>query len=303
MGVSTKHGAVALGVVVATAGWACGGSGAAVADSAVTPPSSTVGTEPPPSTVPTDTTVASGPDGGAPTHTTTDGADTDGDGLPDALEATLAHDALPFLSIHPNDACRTHGIAVRITPHPRNPKLVVIWGVVLYNQDCGATRHPGDDEGFGVLVDPSLAAGAGILALRAISHQDTACEHTTTCGTCGDLAPCTTATKNGMPYPVLFPSKDKHGNYVSAAVCASSVVCDLGGCAQATTDATAAVVNVGEPNHPLVGDLTAQGFITTANGWTESSLFHFDPWKAGAFGQAGDLSADLVDRRFVIDCP
>ena len=294
MGISMKRGVVAVALVVATAGWACGGDGAAVVTVA---PASTAGTEPPPTGTGPTADAAAGDASSAST------VDTDGDGLSDALEATLAHDALPFLSIHPNDACRTHGVAVRITPHPRSPKLIVIWGVVLYNQDCGATRHPGDDEGFGVLVDPSLPAGAGILALRAISHQDTACEHTTTCGTCGGFSPCTTATKNGIPYPVLFPSKDKHGNYVDAAVCASSIVCDLGGCAQATADATAAVINVGEPGHPLVNDLTAQGFITAANGWTETSLFHFDPWKAGDFGQAGDLSADLVDDRFVIDCP
>lgn len=284
---------VALVVAAATAVWACGGDGAAVAINRTVAPPSTAGTEPPPSTVAT-VTVADGGD--------TADADRDGDGLSDALEATLAHDALPFLSIHPNDGCRTHGIAVRITPHPRSPGLVMIRGVVLYNQDCGATRHPGDDEGFGVLVDPSLPAAAGILAVRAISHQDTACEHTTTCGSCGGLSPCTTATKNGMAYPVLYPSKDKHGNYVDSAVCASSIVCDLGGCAQATTDAAVAVVNVGEPTHPLVDDLTAQGFITAANGWTETSLFHFDPWKPGDFGEAGDLSADLVDDRFVIDC-
>jgi hypothetical protein len=38
-----------------------------------------------------------------------------------------------------------------------------------------------------------------------------------------------------------------------------------------------------------------------ANGWTEAALFNFDPWKAGIFGGAGDVSLDLVDSSFVVD--
>jgi len=58
--------------------------------------------------------------------------------------------------------------------------------------------------------------------------------------------------------------------------------------------------------HPLVHDLTTQGFVTAQNGWTKSELLDFDPWKAGTFGGAGDVSKDLVDTSFVIDttgCP
>jgi len=159
---------------------------------------------------------------------------------------------------------------------------------------------------FGVVIDPSKPAPAGILALRAISHQGTPCQQITTCGACPGMTACTTAQRNGAPYPVVFPSKDKHGNYVVKATCDQSLLCDFGGCALSPTAASSPMVNVGEPSHPLVHDLTNDGFITPANGFTKTELMHFDPWKPGDFGAAGDVSQDLVDPAFVVDttaCP
>ena len=62
------------------------------------------------------------------------------------------------------------------------------------------------------------------------------------------------------------------------------------------------MVNAGEPGAHLVSNLTTQGFITAANGWTEEELFDFDPWAPGDFGSAGDVSDDLVDLEFLPDC-
>jgi hypothetical protein len=232
--------------------------------------------------------------------------DSDGDGLSDALERSLATDYLPFVSVHPSDGCKTHGLLVRIAPHPKEPKRVMMWIDVLYDQDCGANGHPGDDEMFGAVIDPSKPAPTGILALRAISHQGTPCEHTSTCGSCTGMTACATAERAGKTYPVVFPSKDKHGNYVDKGACDTSFICDFGGCGLASAPDTAPIVNAGEPAHPLVHDLTTEGFVTSANGWTQAALMHFDPWKAGTFGGAGDVSKDLVDVSFVIDtkaCP
>jgi hypothetical protein len=232
--------------------------------------------------------------------------DTDGDGLSDALEHRIATDYLPFVSVHPSDGCKTHGLVVRIAPHPKEPARVMMWIDVLYDQDCGANGHAGDDEMLGAVVDPAKPAPAGILALRAISHQNTPCEHTSTCGSCSGMTACATATRDGKPYPVVFPSKDKHGNYTDKGACDTSFVCDFGGCGVASAPDVAPVVNVGEPTHPLVDDLTKNGFITSANGWKAAELMNFDPWKAGNFGGAGDVSKDLVDAAFVIDttaCP
>jgi hypothetical protein len=239
-----------------------------------------------------------GDDGGGP--------DSDGDGLPDALEKKIATDYLPFLSIHPNDSCKTHGLLYRVSPHPKEPKRVMMWVDVLYDQDCGANGHPGDDEEFGVVVDPSKPAPAGILAVRGISHQGTPCEHVSTCGTCTGMTACTTAQRAGLAYPVVYPSENKHGNYVDKDFCDVNIICDFGGCGLATAPDNAPAVNAGEPTHPLVHDLTTQGFITTANGWKQTDLMNYDPWKPGIFGGAGDISKDLVDNSYVVDttaCP
>ena len=252
--------------------------------------------------VPSDTTASDSP-------ITTDakpGTDVDLDGLDDALEDEWATAYLPYVSLHPAEGCPTHGIIVRVAPHPKEAKRVMLWYDVLYDNDCGASGHVGDDETFGVVIDPTRPAPDGILAERAISHQGTPCEHTSTCGKCTGLSACTTQKRLGKDYPTLFPSKDKHGNYVDKASCSASFVCDFGGCSLSAAADAPPIVNVGEPGHPRIKNLTTEGFITTANGWKNAALMNFDPWKPGNFGGAGDVSNDLVDLAFVVDttaCP
>ena len=232
--------------------------------------------------------------------------DRDEDQLDDARELEWARAYLPYLSISPSDKCSTHGVLARVSPHPSEKGRVMIWYDVLYDADCGTNGHAGDDEMFGVVIDPKKPAPDGILAIRTISHQNTPCEHSVTCGRCAGMKACGTAKRDGKDTPVVYPSKDKHGNYADAAVCASSFVCDFGGCQLSPTPDVPAIVNVGEPAHPFVHDLTTEGFVTAAAGWKHSELMHFDPWKPGNFGGAGDVSKDLVDASFVIDtkaCP
>jgi hypothetical protein len=232
--------------------------------------------------------------------------DVDQDGIDDAVEDSWASDYFPYLSIHPSDGCPTHGLLVRVSPHPTEKGRVMIWYDVLYNDDCGANGHVGDDEVFGVVIDPTKPAPGGILAERAISHQGTLCEQTTTCGQCTGMTACATATRNGKAYPLMFPSKDKHGNYADQGTCNASIICDFGGCALSAAADAPPFVNAGEPGHPRVTDLTAQGFVTTANGWTHPELMGFNPWTPGTFGGAGDVSMDLVDQSYVVDttaCP
>jgi hypothetical protein len=233
-------------------------------------------------------------------------ADRDHDGIADAQEAAWADAYFPYYSIHPSDGCKTHGVLFRMMPHPQEMGRIVVIYDVLYDADCGASGHDGDDEQFAIVFDPKRAAPEGILAVRAISHQDTPCEHDTTCGQCSGMSACGTAMRSGKAYPAVYPSKDKHGTYADMATCSGSFICDFGGCALSAAPDAPSFVNAGEPAYPLVHDLTANGFITTANGWTHMELFGFDPWKAGNFGGAGDVSKDLVDVRFVVDttgCP
>ena len=245
-------------------------------------------------------------DDGAPTSDATASADLDRDGIPDAQELAWADAYFPYYSIHPSDGCKTHGVLFRMMPHPQQAARIVVIYVVLYDADCGASGHSGDDEVFAIVFDPKRPAPGGILAVRAISHQDTPCEHDTTCGQCSGMPACGTATRAGKAYPAVYPSKDKHGTYADLATCSSSFICDFGGCALSAAPDAPPFVNAGEPGHPLVSDLTTNGFVTTANRWTHTDLQHFDPWKAGSFGGAGAVSNDLVDTRFVVDtsaCP
>ncbi len=249
-------------------------------------------------------------DQGAPSQTgvseETDLLDRDHDGIADAREAELAAAYLPFVSVHKDDGCNVHGILYRLAPHPKASGRVMMWVDVLYAEDCGANGHIGDNEMFSLVFDPEVPAPAGILAVRAISHQGTPCEHITTCGQCSGMTTCETGWRDGQAYPVVYASKNKHGGYVDKGTCSSSLLCDYGGCGLAPVASTAPMVNAGEPAHALVHDLTTEGFITEANGWADSSLMHFDPWATGNFGRAGSVANDLVDEAFVIDvskCP
>ncbi|MBI3205800.1 MAG: hypothetical protein HYZ29_29965 [Myxococcales bacterium] len=226
--------------------------------------------------------------------------DLDGDGLDDAAELALAQQYFPYFSPAPNDKCPRHGVLFRAAPHPADGSKVALWYVVLFEEDCGANSHVGDDEVFGVVVDPKTPAPAGLLAMRAISHQGTVCEKTTTCGSLPGCKPCVTATKSGAAFPVVFASVNKHGTYVEEGTCDLNVICDFGGCSLNPTPDAPPFVNAGEPGKPLTSDLTQNGFITSGNGWTKTELFGFDPWANKDFGGAGNVTDDLGDAAFVI---
>ena len=226
----------------------------------------------------------------------------DGDGIDDEAERRLAESYFPYFSVDSREDCGRHGVLFRLSPHPSDPTKIAIWYVVLFERDCGLRgigAHVGDDEVFGVVVDPSVPAPEGILAVRAISHQNTTCENVTTCGKLPRCAPCETATRNGRPYPVVYSSFRKHGGYTSSGEC-NSWPCDFHGCSLSAAPDEPVFVNAGEPGHPLVRDLTNAGLVTQASGWTEPSLMHFDPWSGRKFGGAGDVTDDMEDTSFLV---
>ncbi|MEW5853467.1 MAG: hypothetical protein AB2A00_32120 [Myxococcota bacterium] len=231
----------------------------------------------------------------------TPSGDNDGDGVDDGFEAQLAHDYFPFFSLHPDDECTTHGVLFRVAPHPDDTARIMIWFDVLYDRDCGASSHEGDNEAFGVVVDPGVPAPTGILAVRSISHQGTVCQVVTDCGPCAPGGACTTACRNGALYPVVFASVNKHGGYVKEQRCDQNLICDFGGCGLNTTPTNPPMVNAGEPGRPLVNNLTTQGFINAEHGWTSQTLMNYDPWGGAEFGGAGNVAEDLVDTAFVIN--
>mgnify|MGYP001577001860 CR=1 FL=1 len=234
-------------------------------------------------------TVDSGvPDSGVADAGADAGVDLDGDGLDDALEARLAQTWLPVLAVHPQDACPLGGIVYRARKHPLDPSLVFVTWVYLLERDCGLTSHVGDDEVFAATINPAT----GVTALRAISHQGTVCQRTGTCGTCGSLSGC---EQNDAGRPLVYFSKDKHGGYTTLSGC-NTLTC-LDQCVVGDRPGVP-LVNAGEPGAHLTEDLTDAGFITAANGWTEASLLHFNPWGATDFGGAGNVNSDLIDPAF-----
>ncbi|HSD90596.1 MAG TPA: hypothetical protein VLB44_23890 [Kofleriaceae bacterium] len=241
-----------------------------------------------------------GPDASSVTADAPITSDVDGDGLADDLEDQLARDYLPYVSLDPGDGCALSGFVARVRPHPKDATKILIVYSHLFQEDCGLGGHVGDNEAFGIAIDPNVPAPAGILAIRAASHQGTLCQRTTECSTCaGDSRThCDLATDGGMQWPVVYASKDKHGQYASKSGCPLLGTC-FDQCTLNPQRDIAPVVNVGEPTHHMVGDLTAQGFITPANGWTEPSLMNFDPWNAMQdFGGAGNIAGDLQDSTF-----
>ncbi|MEW5739963.1 MAG: hypothetical protein AB1938_13610 [Myxococcota bacterium] len=224
------------------------------------------------------------------------GVDQDGDGLSDDFEAALAAGYFPYLSMAPDDGCPLGGVVYRVHPHPDDPTLVRLFFAHLYERDCGLNGHVGDNEDFGVTVDPSLPAPHGFKTMKAIGHQGTLCQQVTSCGRCGGLAACD-FTDAGLP--IMYVSKNKHAGYVERGRCNPVTAC-LDTCVFNAVPRVPPMVNAGEPGRPLVRDLTNDGFITLDGGWTEPTVFHFDPWDAGArFGTVSGLAGRLVDAEFV----
>lgn len=222
--------------------------------------------------------------------------DDDGDGLADDAELQLARDYLPYLSLDPEDGCALSGLVARVRPHPADPTKILIVYSHLFQRDCGLGGHVGDNEAFGIAIDPALPAPAGILAMRTASHQGTPCQRISDCSTCATDSRDKCDLASG--WPVLYASKDKHGQYATKGRCSLLGTC-FDQCTLAPARTTPPIVNAGEPDRPLVTDLTTQGFITPANGWTEVELMHANPWDAAHdFGGAGNVAGDLQDTTF-----
>lgn len=223
--------------------------------------------------------------------------DVDRDGLDDAMELAWAQQYLPYISMAPDENCPTAGIVVRVTPISGSSFIRIRYDV-LYNDDCGLDGHIGDDERFAMTVNPSLPPPDGIVTIKAISHKGTACQVESDCGHCPGQSGCATLNDQGVARIAVWPSRDKHGNYVNAhATCQFDNTC-LDQCTDNSMPAQLPVVNVGEPCFPLVSNLTTMGFITTANGWTHPELFNYDPWGGQPFGGGSVIATDLIDPAF-----
>lgn len=135
---------------------------------------------------------------------------------------------------------------------------VMIYAALLYGRDCGLTGHTADVEGVAVSVrytgtddgiawrsDTDLNHWVGGM-IQTTSHAGTFCEGIET------FPFRSSSNPNGKD--TIYPSPDKHGNYLTEDQCSSSFICDPA-CDDPFTLKKIKIVNVGELNNPFVSDL------------------------------------------------
>lgn len=222
--------------------------------------------------------------------------DADGDGVDDAFEREVAEANFPKVLLASDESCGApHGVVYRVRRHPLNPKRLAITYIVLYANDCGAlgTGHVGDAESFAITVDLDAQPGAAAtVGVAAWAHAGTTCGSTSSCETAAASGACGEAKSvNAPPEVVIWSSRDKHANYLARSTCSDNCLdrCSAG------ERVWGPLLDVGQPDHPLVRDLTTQGFVQRADGWADE-LLHFDPWGTAEFSGGGRLDQPLLDR-------
>lgn len=221
--------------------------------------------------------------------------DDDADGVDDDLEREVAGLNLPKLWLADGESCGgPHGVIYRVRRHPLHPERLALTYVVLFDADCGELNgHVGDAETFALTVDLDAQPGAAAtVGVESWAHAHTTCASRSSCEADAGTAACGEAGSTDVPPEiVLWASLDKHALYLSRRTCADNCLdrCSAG------QRLTGPLLDVGEPDHPLVRDLTDQGFVTPANGWNEQ-LLHLDPWGSVQFGGGGRLDTPLLQR-------
>jgi len=129
-------------------------------------------------------------------------------------------------------------------------------------------------------------------ATAAWAHAGTACGSASSCATGAAMCGCAENAAASSPSEVvIYASADKHANYLSQSTCNGNC---LDHCSRGTR-LVGPLLNVGEPDHPMVTDLTTQGFVQSAWGWSDA-LLHFNPWSTAQFSGGGRLDQPLTER-------
>lgn len=204
--------------------------------------------------------------------------DKDGDGLVDAWESLVLEHLRPRVELDEDEAMLTDpkghfAIVARVTP--RDPKLgaqstVLAYMMLGYARDygsCGVTAHNGDSER--VALELRVNGGdAVVLKAYTAAHEGAVTDdgHIYEGAALGKELRYLDEAKG--PRWIVFPSANKHATYGSIEACEahSSVPClqeDCGADGVADRSAyrlLAPFSNAGEPDKPLLTDLTAAGF-------------------------------------------
>lgn len=202
-------------------------------------------------------------------------SDNDGDGIDDGLEQYLAEAFLPTIHYAGGDSCPDPDPQPVIfrARHPSwfgdpDENFILINYVQLYDEDCGANGHNGDNEPFMVWLYWT-GSNWSFYSLQATAHWGATCE---------------TLTDSFSLH--VWVGDDKHGTYADPGECG----CFGGdGCSNPGWTKDHVLYNAGEPNNHLM-----DGLGSVANYWSSESI-----WSDGQFLSAGTISDQLYNTNFV----
>jgi hypothetical protein len=218
-------------------------------------------------------------------------ADSDHDGLSDALEQTLLLQFVPNFMIGRNDCSSVPGEFKSGTNTPLlKAENGTIYGQVfpvktfaagqstveihfyhLWRQDCGPHPHPLDTEHVSVLVRAS-GPNRGMSGWRALywyaaAHENTVCN-------VSQIARASTLHAEDRGAWVWI-SPDKHASYLNEAVCETG--CGADRCENMMRLHVPQVINLGEPGYPMNGSLLISAALWPLEGKMAVSNFPTGP--------------------------
>jgi len=187
-------------------------------------------------------------------------ADTDRDGLSDALENALLVQFEPRFLISAQD-CSTRPaefvplkskpivqtengtIYGQAIPRKGQPDQVELHFYHLWRIDCGDMGHPLDAEHVSALVSRDESSNWKALYWYAAAHEDTVCD-------ASQIARASTVDGE-FRGPQVWISRGKHGSFLSDALCKRGCGGDV--CENLQPLAVTAIINLGEPSAPASG--------------------------------------------------
>jgi hypothetical protein len=187
-------------------------------------------------------------------------ADTDRDGLTDAVENALLGQFAPQFLVSGDDCSQRPAQFVPFVQQPQVEKENgAIYGQAfpwqghegqvelhffhLWRTDCGRMSHPLDAEHVSALVVRDVGLQWKALYWYAAAHEDTLCN--------ASQITRAAAVDGELRGPLVWISRGKHGSFLSAAICSHGCGGDL--CTAMMPLSSSAVINLGERSEAMNG--------------------------------------------------
>ena len=214
-------------------------------------------------------------------------ADSDHDGLSDALENSLLTQFAPQFLVSPKDCSTLPAefvpLAVKPTiqaengsiygqafPRPGHAGQVELHFYHLWRTDCGEMGHSLDAEHVSALISQDGSASWTALYWYAAAHEDTVCD-----GSQITRASTIAAEQHG---PRIWISRGKHASFLSSELCNHG--CGGDECRELQPLSTPFIINLGEPSAAVNGAI-----------WVDDSH-----WPLGAKMRRSDFSDVRIAR-------